>query len=299
MSDNSTDHEMDPPPSLLVTGASRGIGKTTAITLASNGYLVFAGVRNPSDVQILEQTGVKNLFPILLDIKCPESIQNTIDQISKRVQNTGVYGLVNNAGILISAPMETLDLEILREQLEVNVVAQVAVTQALLPLLRQAQGRIVNMSSVSGTVAVPFLGAYCASKFALEAISESMRLELAVWGIKVSLIKPSFINTTIWETAIERNCQAINFKLSPQYSEYYEKTLDQIQNRSLHAVNSAPTADVVATKILQVLRSKSPRPYYSIGMDARLGKLSNTLPSMFKDWLLCNRFGLDVSKRFI
>jgi NAD(P)-dependent dehydrogenase (short-subunit alcohol dehydrogenase family) len=190
---------MSTPPSVVITGASTGIGRDAALHLDRNGFRVFAGVRRESDAESLRNEASPKLEPLLLDVTDAAAIAAAAKRVDAEVGSAGLAGLVNNAGIGIGAPIEFLDLDELRRQLEVNVVAVVAVTQAFLPALRRARGRLVNVGSIGGRVSQPLVGPYSASKFAMEAISESERMELAPFGIDVSLIEPGAIATAIWE----------------------------------------------------------------------------------------------------
>ena len=184
---------------VVITGASTGIGAASALHLDQRGFTVFAGVRKPADGAVLQQSSSDRLIPIMLDVTDQASIQQAQAIVSERVGTTGLYGLVNNAGIAVPAPLEAISIPDLRRQLEVNVIGQVAVTQAFLPLLRQARGRIINMGSIAGRAAMPLMGPYSASKFALEAITDALRLEVQQWGIHVSIIEPGAIATPIWD----------------------------------------------------------------------------------------------------
>src|SRR5581483_7822637 len=172
----------------LVTGASSGIGAACANRLVRGGWHVLAGVRRTGDAP----AGTEELR---LDVTDPTQIRAAADRVER------LDGLVNNAGIVVAAPLEELPLDELRRQLEVNVVGQLAVTQALLPALRAARGRIVLVGSIAGRSALPFLGAYSASKFALEAVADALRIERAPAGIRVSLVEPGTIATPIWQRA--------------------------------------------------------------------------------------------------
>src|SRR5262249_39561380 len=185
-------------PSVVITGASTGAGRDAALHLDRNGFRVFAGVRREADAESLRKEASPQLEPLLLDVTDAAAIEAAAKRVDAEVGSAGLAGLVNNAGIGIGAPIEFLDLNELRRQLEVNVVAVVAVTQAFLPALRRARGRVVNAGSIGGRVSQPLVGPYSASKFALEAISESERMELAPWGIEVSLVEPGAISTAIW-----------------------------------------------------------------------------------------------------
>ena len=188
-------------PAVVITGASTGIGAASATELARHGFSVFAGVRKQRDGERLTaQSG--HIVPLLLDVTNSEQIASAAETVCRSVGDAGLAGLVNNAGIVVAGPLEILPLDQLRLQLEVNVVGQIAVTQAFLPLLRKARGRIVNMSSLNGRIASPYLAPYAASKHALEAVNNAIRLELRAWGIRVLVIEPGATTTPIWDKAI-------------------------------------------------------------------------------------------------
>ena len=181
---------------VLVTGASSGIGLACSLRLARAGWQVHGGVRTPEDAEALAKKGVESLELDVTDAA----------QIAAAAETLGgeLHGLVDNAGIAIAAPLELVPLDELRHQLEVNVVGQVAVVQALLPALRRARGRVVLMGSIGGRSALPFLGPYAASKHALEAIADSLRIELRPLGVEVSIVEPGSIATPIWRKGAER-----------------------------------------------------------------------------------------------
>src|SRR5579862_2288927 len=183
------------PRAVLITGASTGIGAACALYLDARGFRVFAGVRNPADGEALRARSSSRLAPVLLDVTNSDSLRDAAAVINETVSETGLHGLVNNAGIAVGGPLEVLPLDDLRRQFEVNVVGQLAVTQAMLPLLRKARGRIVNMGSIVGRAPVPLVGAYSMSKAAVAAMTTALRLELDLWGIDVSLIEPGAIAT--------------------------------------------------------------------------------------------------------
>ena len=184
---------------VVVTGASTGIGAACALDCAGRGMTVFAGVRDPRAGEALAEKGGPSLIPITLDVTDEPSITRSVEVVQRVVGEGGLGGLVNNAGIVIGSPLEVIPLSQLRKQLEVNVIGQIAVTQAFLPLLRRGRGRIVNMGSIAGRGTIPLLGPYSASKFALEALTDALRMELQPWGIQVSIIEPGAIATPIWE----------------------------------------------------------------------------------------------------
>jgi NAD(P)-dependent dehydrogenase (short-subunit alcohol dehydrogenase family) len=170
---------------ILVTGAAKGIGRATALHLDRKGHTVFAGVRNMADGDALCREASERLQPILLDITNADQVAQAAKTIQQMVGTKGLGGLVNNAGIAVPAPLEFMPLDEFRRQMEVNLVGQIAVTQAMLPMLKQAKGRIINISSVGGRIAGRMLGAYHASNFAVEALTDTLRQELAQWHIHV------------------------------------------------------------------------------------------------------------------
>ena len=180
---------------VVVTGASTGIGEAAALHLKELGFEVRAGVRKDEDAERLRAQGVS---PLKLDVTDTSSVAAAAAEVGEEV-----FGLVNNAGVAVSAPVEFVPIDQLRRQLEVNLIGQVAVIQAFLPALRQSHGRIVNISSIGGRIALPLASPYAASKFALEAVSDSLRREVAQFGIEVSLVEPGGVKTPIWKKGTE------------------------------------------------------------------------------------------------
>lgn len=219
-------------PSVLITGSSTGIGQACALEFHRRGFQVFAGVRREQDGQRLWEQTSDRLVPVLIDVTDAESIANTAAMIREATGEKGLVGLVNNAGITVAFPLEFIPLEELRRQLEVNVVGHVAVTQAMLPMLRTARGRIVNVSSISGRIAAPYVGPYAASKHALEAISDSLRIELRNFGIHVALIEPGDVDTPIWQKSRaaadrlrDKMAAAVGGQVSQEVRDGYAATL--------------------------------------------------------------------------
>ena len=194
-------------PDVVVTGASTGIGFAACQVLIRRGFRVFGSVRTPADADRLREKLGTNYVPILFDVTDPSSVKQAATAVREAAGEERLFGLVNNAGIAVAGPLAYLPLERFRLQIEVNLLGVHTVTQAFLPLLGTEPsrlgepGRIVNISSVSGRLAVPFLGAYAASKFGLEGYSDSLRRELMLFGIKVILIEPGAVVTPIWEKA--------------------------------------------------------------------------------------------------
>jgi NAD(P)-dependent dehydrogenase (short-subunit alcohol dehydrogenase family) len=183
-------------PSVLVTGAARGIGKTIVAHLASTGWEVIAGVRTEQDAAAITAVDPQRISAVILDITNAEHLAALAESLPPRLD-----AVVNNAGIAVAGPVEAVTVGDWRKQLDINVIGQLAVTRAVLPKLRESRGRIVFISSVNGRLSVPLLGPYCASKFALEAAADALRMELKGWGIPVVLVQPAQTDTDMWRTA--------------------------------------------------------------------------------------------------
>lgn len=254
--------------SALVTGASTGIGRAAALRLDADGWRVFAGVRKEEDADSLRKAGSTRLTPVMLDVTDAAAIATTAELLAAELGGAGLDGLVNNAGIGIPSPLETMPIEAFRRGIEVNLTGQVAVTQAMLPLIRQARGRIVFISSIGGRIAFPLGGVYHAAKFGLEAVGDVFRRELRPWGISVSLIEPGTIATGIWDKS-EREADAMTDQ-APTREELYGKAMAAYRKttRSLARKGIAPAK--VAAAIEHALTSPRPRTRYLVGRDAKL-----------------------------
>jgi NAD(P)-dependent dehydrogenase (short-subunit alcohol dehydrogenase family) len=276
----------DGPSGIVITGASTGIGEACALYLDELGYRVFAGVRRPSDGEALRAKASARLTPVLLDVTDVASIDRAVETVKQAVGSVGLAGLVNNAGIGVGGPLEVVPLADLRKQFEVNVIGQVAVTQALLPLLRQGRGRIVNMGSIAGRAALPFMGPYAASKFALEALTDAMRLELQPWGIQVSIVEPGAIESRIWDKG-RHAADQMEAAASPEAKAYYGEAVARMHEAVAHAAQRAIPALVVAKAVAHALSAAKPKTRYLVGLDARFrAVLTAWLPDRVQDWLL-------------
>jgi NAD(P)-dependent dehydrogenase (short-subunit alcohol dehydrogenase family) len=274
------------PDGIVVTGASSGIGEACALHLDGLGYRVFAGVRRPADGEALRAKASERLTPVLLDVTDLASIDRAAETVKAAVGAAGLAGLVNNAGIGVGGPLEVVPLADLRKQFEVNVIGQVAVTQALLPLLRQGRGRIVNMGSIAGRAAMPFMGPYAASKFALEALTDAMRLELRPWGIHVSIVEPGAIESRIWDKA-RRKADQLDAAWSAGEKILYRDALAPVRKAMEQAAQRAIPARAVAEAVAHALSASRPKTRYLVGFDARLrAVLTAWLPDRAQDWLL-------------
>ena len=252
----------------LVTGASSGIGRATALRLERAGWSVFAGVRDPAvgDALLGVTGGRGTLEPVLLDVTDQESIAATRTRIAERVGAQGLRGVVNNAGIGVGGVLEFVRLEDLRQVLEVNVTGQVAVTQAMLPLLREGSGRIVFTSSDNGRWAPPYMGPYAASKFALEAVGDALRLELRRSKIPVSIIEPGSIKTSIWDKGLD---EVDELDLPQESESLYGDVPTILRNALEQGKRNAIPAERVADAIHHALTARRPKTRYRVGRDAR------------------------------
>lgn len=260
---------------VVVTGTSTGIGRATAERLAGMGFRVFAGVRKQADWDALRES-LPGVTPLMIDVTDRESIRAAAAAVSSTVHEAGLRGLVNNAGVTVPGPLEFLPLDDLRRQLEVNLIGPVAVTQAFLPLVRLAKGRIVNVGSIGGRMSSPFLGAYHASKFALEAVTDSLRQELAPWGIHVSLIEPGGVNTPLWE----RGRAAADGLLegAPAETEaMYGQAIQRMREASVVFEKRGAAPDKVARVVAEALIARRPQTRYLVGMDARAQAMLKTV----------------------
>lgn len=268
-------------PNVLITGASRGIGRATCLRMAAAGWDVVAGVRSSADGNDLVAAGNGRITPVELDVTDADQVAALDGQLPERLD-----GVVNNAGIAVGGALETLPLEELRHQLEVNVVGQVAVTQAVLPRVRNARGRIVFISSISGMLASPMLGAYAASKFAIEAVGDALRVELRPWGIAVVLVEPGQIDTDIWRNAPQTLDAAVG-AMSAADRALYAGHIEGMRKAIPRAQKMAVPVDNVARTVEKALTANRPRARYIVGRGAGASKaLSRLAPSPVLDRVL-------------
>lgn len=281
------------PKSIFISGASRGIGRACARLLHKNGYLVFAGVRQQEDADSLKAEMQDRLVPITLEVTDENTILDAVKDIGKLTGDSGLYGLVNNAGIAVAGPLEFMPLHKLREQLEINVIGHLAVTQAFMPLLRKGRGRIINISSKEGIIAMPFVGPYCASKFALEALSDSLRMELKPWAIPVAIIEPGTIATEIIQRSISAAEECIS-SLPRDATDMYQDCFDKARKTADKIARSAISVDAVAKAVLKAITDKKPKTRYTVGLDAKvLSFMVRILPDRILDMLILGQIGLN------
>jgi NAD(P)-dependent dehydrogenase (short-subunit alcohol dehydrogenase family) len=272
---------MDLNKSVVITGASTGIGRACAFLMDNLGWRVFAGVRKETDAALLGRECSDRLTPLFLDVTYPKSVEEAAQVVEAEVGENGLSGLVNNAGIPHGGPVEFLDVNEVRAEFEVNFFGVITVTQAFLPLLRAAHGRIVNMSSISGLVSAPFVSPYSASKFALEALSDSLRMELHPWNIEVSVIEPGAIDTPIWGKGgdVLQNL----LKDAPQEGlDLYGGVIHGMEGRfTPHGIS----ADAVAKAVAHAVTSRHPKTRYPIGFEGAFVRSFRRLPDRLRDWI--------------
>jgi NAD(P)-dependent dehydrogenase (short-subunit alcohol dehydrogenase family) len=278
--------------SLVITGASTGIGEACALHLDKLGYRVFAGIRKALDGEALRRRASERLVPVRLDISDEMEIGQAARNIVESLGGEGLAGLINNAGIVVGGMLEFLPLEALRRQLEVNVVGQIAVTQALLPSLRKARGRIVNISSVSGLISSPFTGAYSASKFALEALTDSLRMELRPWKIHVSLVEPGFVQTPIISKSLAA-AEELRAELPAEAFQLYGPSFRAVEDATRRESAKAVPTDVVVKAVVHALTAPRPRTRYVVGANSGFQiSLARALPDRWRDALITRQLGL-------
>jgi NAD(P)-dependent dehydrogenase (short-subunit alcohol dehydrogenase family) len=266
-----------PSGTVLVTGASSGIGEATVLHLRELGFDAVAAVRKDEDAERLQGRGVRT---VKLDVTDDDSIAAARASLG----DGPLAGLVNNAGIAVAAPLEFLPLDQLRHQLEVNLIGQLAVTQRFLPALRAGRGRIVNVSSIGGRVALPLVGAYNASKFALEAISDTLRRELRSQGVDVIVVEPGGVKTPIWRKGDELATD-LTADLPPEGRRLYASLIAAIRKQTAKiATETGIEPRVVAEAIGHALTAKRPRARYLVGRDAKLrAPAATVLPDRVMD----------------
>jgi NAD(P)-dependent dehydrogenase (short-subunit alcohol dehydrogenase family) len=275
---------------VVVTGAAKGIGAAIVRRLVADGFRVIAGVRRTEDAQALRGELGERVVPALLDITDPDAVAAAAALVDGEAGDRGLAGLVNNAGIAVAAPLEFLPPAELRRQLEVNVVGQHAVTQALVPLLRRGRGRIVNLGSIGGRIVAPMTGPYHVSKFALRAWNDTLRLELSPWGVQVVLVEPGAVATPIWETSIAA-AERLQQTLPAGVEQLYGRAITAARTSALRSATRGMPADQVAAVVARALTIRRPRACYLVGTDARITAMVARLPDRLRDRLVLSQSG--------
>jgi len=274
-----------PSGTVLVTGASTGIGAATVLHLKTLGFDSVGAVRKDEDAERLEARGIRT---VRMDVTDPDQIAAARDELG----DDALAGLVNNAGIAVAAPLEFLPVDRLRQQLEINLIGQMAVTQAFLPALRRGRGRIVMVSSIGGRVALPLVSAYNASKFGLEELSDSLRRELRSQHVDVIVVEPGGVKTPIWNKA-EALADDMLEQVPPEAERLYGKLIEAVRagtQRIARETGSEPTA--VAGVIGEALTAAKPRARYLVGRDAKVrAAMARVLPDRVMDRMIGRALG--------
>ena len=279
-------------PAVLITGSSTGIGAACALELDRLGWRVFAGIRAETDGKRLAEKASAQLTPIRIDVTDEASIAEAAGIIRDAVGEKGLGGLVNNAGIGVPGPLEVVPMAMVRRQFDVNVIGPIAVTQAMLPLVRAARGRIVNIGSVSGRIAAPYLGLYAGSKFALEALTDSLRVEVRHWGISVSIVEPGCVATPIWEKS-RAAADAMAEETPPESLELYAADIERFREVTGKAGEAAMPVEKVVRVVVHALTARRPRTRYPVAADTRMAiAVFRFLPDRIRDWLIRRQLGL-------
>ena len=268
-------------PSVLVTGAGRGIGKSIVEHLASRGWDVIAGVRSERDAAAVTQLNPQRISSVILDVTDAGHIAALNESLPERLD-----AVVNNAGIAVGGAMETFSADEWRKQLEINVIGQLAVTKAVLPRLRKSRGRVVFISSVNGRLSMSLVGAYAASKFALEAAADALRMELSPWRIRVVVVEPAQTDTDMWRTA-DTMVEDLEASLSPEHRGLYAKHIAGFKKMIPVSQKLAVPTEKVSAVVEEALTAKRPRARYIVGLGPKAQvALMSVMPTKMRDIVL-------------
>jgi NAD(P)-dependent dehydrogenase (short-subunit alcohol dehydrogenase family) len=284
-----------PTRSVVITGSSSGIGRASALLLVQHGFQVFAGVRRPADGAALRRDGGEAIVPLILDVTESNSIAGAAADVTRQLGGRRLDGLVNVAGIGIAGPVEYVTPAELRAMFEVDVFGQIAVTQAFLPVIRRARGRIVNISSVGAHIAMPFGGVLGAAKSALGSLTDALRLELRPFGVRVVTIEPGAIKTPAMDKTLG-NVEGRIALLPPEGARRYGAMWRRFTQRAYAQELAGSPPEVVARAVLHALTATNPRPRYVVGKHARLlTTLARVLPDRELDAVRSRIFGLPAA----
>lgn len=274
-------------PSVLVTGAGRGIGKAIVEHLAATGWDVIAGVRSQSDGAAVTELNPQRISAVILDVTNAEHLAALPAALPQRLD-----AVVNNAGIVVAGPIETLSPDDWRKQLDVNVIGQFAVTRSVLPKLRASRGRAIFISSVNGRLSSPLLGAYAASKFALEAAADALRIELRPWRVRVAVVEPAQTDTDMWRTADDMVVE-LETSMSAEYRALYDKHIAGMKRFiPMSKKMAVPTSNVVAV-VEEALTARRPRARYLVGLGSKFQvSIMTSIPAALRDRIIAKVAGV-------
>ena len=263
----------------VVTGASTGIGAATARALARRGFHVLAGVRRDRDGDAIRAPGIE---PLILDITEPDHIAALVTRVNEDPRGRPVRALVNNAAIQANVPIEAFAIDEWRRMFEVNLFGQVSVIQALLPALMRSKGRVVNISSVGGRVAMAGYGPYAATKFALEAVSDSLRREMAPFGVGGVVIEPGAVRTEMLGRAIATAGEPVS-AMTPEQGRRYGALVHAVNHQAISSTESGVPAGAAAEVIVKAVTARKPRTRYTVGREAAMIRWLPLLPDRALD----------------
>jgi NAD(P)-dependent dehydrogenase (short-subunit alcohol dehydrogenase family) len=267
----------------VVTGASSGIGRATAVRLAADGFHVLAGVRRLADADGIRSSDIE---PVVLDITEASHIAALVERVETDPEGRALQVLVNNAGIAINAPVEVLALDDWRRQFEVSFFGQVAITRALLPFLLTSRGRILNVTSVGGRIAMANYGAYSAAKFAMEALSDSLRREVQGFGVDVIKVTPGAVSTKLTESGLA-NSSRVGAAMTPEQHARYDALIRAFTAQAEGFARDGATPDAAAAVIARAVAARRPKTRYTIGRDgAMFTAVSRLAPDRLLDGML-------------
>jgi len=268
---------------VLVTGASSGVGRSTVLLLSQSGFNVLASVRKEADSLEVQSQNPESIHPVIIELRDQNTIENAIQFVTEKTGDAGLYGLVNCAAMLHCGPLEYFPRDLWFEQYDVNLFGPIALTQALLPLIRKANGRIINIGAVGGGLSLPFYGAIASSKIALEAVNDCLRRELHPFGIHVSIIEPSGIATPANNKMRDSVIHFLN-DLEPVGKERYGKSMEAFSQWAFARHQNSLKPEEVAKTILKSLKVKKPKSRYRLGLDSRASALlKKLLPDCWLD----------------
>jgi NAD(P)-dependent dehydrogenase (short-subunit alcohol dehydrogenase family) len=260
---------------VVVTGSSTGIGRACALGLAAKGFKVYAGVRKAEDGEALVAAATGTLEPLIVDVVNPDQIAAAAKRVGDETGGT-LAGLVNNAGVSVAGPVEAVPLDDYRHQMEVNLFGQIAVTQAFLPMIRAAQGRVVFISSIGARGGISYLAPYNASKAALSAVGDSLRQEMRRFGVGVSTIEPGSIATEIWRKGIEAAPET-RAALDPEMDALYGDDLDKLERLAAKTGARGLDPDTVFKAVEHALTADKPKARYTIGREAQIQRAARAV----------------------
>lgn len=261
---------------VFVTGASSGVGRSTVILLSQSGFKVLASARNEADLLELQSNSPEHIHPVIIELRDQNSIQNAAQSVVEKTGEAGLYGLVNCAAMLHCGPLEYFPRELWFEQYDVNLFGPMALTQALLPVIRKAKGRIVNIGAVGGGVSLPFYGAIASSKIAFQAVNDCLRRELHPFGVHVSIIEPSGIATPA-NTKMRNSVSRFLDGLEPVGKERYGAAMETFSKWAFARHQNSLTPEEVAGAVLKALKAGKPKSRYRLGLDSKASALLRKL----------------------